>query len=400
MKYLEKGAVNKTMKAFLILFSISALSCAQNSTDKSAEINVADFYDSAHHWYDIHDEERIIEPLPQQKRYNEDDIRAIADNILLFQKNNGGWPKNYDMQAVLTDEQKAAVLKSKEEINTTFDNGGTHSQVIYLAKVYTATGEEKYGESCLRGIKFILSAQYPNGGFPQFFPDTSGYRKYITFNDGAMIGVMNVLYSIVKGSEDFKFVDDSLKSRIKSSYIKGVDCILKCQIYDDGELTAWCQQHDNINFVPRNARTFEPASISNMESAGVVKFLMKIKNPDEKIINSIQNAVIWFNKSKIHGIKVETIHAPKTDYQYHSTDEDKIVAEDPQAPPIWARFYELKTQRPLFCNRDGRPVYTLAEVDRERRTGYAWYIYDPQEILDKYPGWQSKWAPAENVLAE
>jgi hypothetical protein len=180
------------MKAFLILLSLSAFSCTQNSTEKSSAISSADFYDSAHHWYDIHDEERIIEPLPQQKKYKEDEIRAIADNILLFQKNNGGWPKNYDMQAVLTEEQKLAVLNAKTETNTTFDNGATHSQIIYLAKVYSATGEEKYKEGCIKGIEFILKAQYPNGGFPQFYPDTSGYRKYITFNDGAMIGVMNV----------------------------------------------------------------------------------------------------------------------------------------------------------------------------------------------------------------
>lgn len=400
MKCLKKGALNKIMKAFLILLSLSSFSCAQNSIENSTAISLSDFYDSAHHWYDIHDEERIIEPLPKQKKYKEDEIRAIADNILLFQKNNGGWPKNYDMQAVLTEEQKLAVLNAKTETNTTFDNGATHSQIIYLAKVYSATGEEKYKEGCISGIEFILKAQYPNGGFPQFYPDTSGYRKYITFNDGAMIGVMNVLYNVVKGSADFRFADDSLKNRIKQAYTKGLDCILKCQIKENGQLNAWCQQHDNNNFMPRSARTFEPASISNMESAGIVKFLMKIKNPDQKIINSIQNAVKWFNNSKISGIRFETISAPKTDYQYHSTDEDRIVVKDPDAPPIWARFYELKTHRTLFCNRDGKPVYSLSEVERERRTGYAWYVYDPQEILDKYPDWQLKWVPGENVLAE
>lgn len=400
MKCLKKGALNKIMKAFLILLSLSSFSCAQNSIENSTAISLSDFYDSAHHWYDIHDEERIIEPLPKQKKYKEDEIRAIADNILLFQKNNGGWPKNYDMQAVLTEEQKLAVLNAKTETNTTFDNGATHSQIIYLAKVYSATGEEKYKEGCISGIEFILKAQYPNGGFPQFYPDTSGYRKYITFNDGAMISVMNVLYNVVKGSADFRFADDSLKNRIKQAYTKGLDCILKCQIKENGQLNAWCQQHDNNNFMPRSARTFEPASISNMESAGIVKFLMKIKNPDQKIINSIQNAVKWFNNSKISGIRFETISAPKTDYQYHSTDEDRIVVKDPDAPPIWARFYELKTHRTLFCNRDGKPVYSLSEVERERRTGYAWYVYDPQEILDKYPDWQLKWVPGENVLAE
>jgi len=384
------------MKALLLFISLTFFSCAQNS----GEISLTAFYDSAHHWYDIHDEDRIIEPLPDQKRYDEDQITAIADNILLFQKHNGGWAKNYDMQAILTEEQKLAVLKSKDETNTTFDNGTTHSQIIYLAKVYSTTRKEKYKDGCIMGIEFILKAQYPNGGFPQFFPDTSGYRKYITFNDGAMIGVMNVLYRAANDFSEFRFIDDSLKTRIHQAYTKGLDCILKCQIRDNGQLTAWCQQHDNNNFEPRSARTFEPASVSNMESAGIVNFLMRIKNPDEKIVNSIQNAVKWFNNSKIFGLRVETIDAPEAEYQYHSTDDDIIAVEDPDAPPIWARFYELKTHKPLFCNRDGRPVYSLAEVERERRTGYAWYVYDPQEVLDKYPEWQSKHAPGENVLTE
>jgi PelA/Pel-15E family pectate lyase len=400
MKCLKKWGINKTMKAVLLFLSFTLFSCAQNSEGNKGDISLADFYDSAHHWYDIHDEDRVIEPLPHQKRYDEDEITSIADNILLFQKNNGGWAKNYDMQAILTEEQKQAVLKSKDETNTTFDNGATHSQVIYLAKVYSATREEKYKEGCIKGIEFILKAQYPNGGFPQFYPDTNGYRKYITFNDGAMIGVMNVLYRAANSSPEFRFIDDSLKSKISRAYIKGLDCILKCQIEENGELTAWCQQHDNSNFAPRGARSYELASISNMESAGIVKFLMRIKNPDAKIVNSVQNAVKWFIKSKIFGLRVEIIDAPKTEFQYHSADNDMIAVEDSDAPPIWARFYELKTHRPLFSNRDGKPIYSLTEVERERRTGYAWYVYDPQEVLDNYPEWQSKYAPGENVLSK
>jgi RIO-like serine/threonine protein kinase len=40
----------------------------------------------------------------------------------------------------------------------------------------------------------------------------------------------------------------------------------------------------------------------------------------------------------------------------------------------------------------------MAEVERERRTGYAWYIDWPQEVLDLYPEWQEKFAKDENVL--
>lgn len=355
------------------------------------QIDVSRFYDSAHHWYDINDQDKVVYPLPEKPTYPSSEVAKIADNILLFQKSNGGWAKNYDMQAILTDEQVKKVINDKEDLNTTFDNGATHSQLRYLAEAYTITKNEKYKESFLKGLDYIFSAQYDNGGWPQFYPDTKGYRKYITFNDGAMLGVMNVLFNIVSNDPSYQFVSKEDKDKVQKSYDKGLQCILDCQIVENGVMNVWCQQHDNKDLRPQNARTYELASICNMESAEITLFLMKINNPDEKIKNSINSAVQWFEESAISGIKVEIIKAPETAFKYHKTDRDKIVVKDDDAPRIWARFYELGTHVPLFCRRDGVKVYTLAEVERERRTGYGWHHYAPEEVLKKYPKWLEKW---------
>jgi PelA/Pel-15E family pectate lyase len=125
---------------------------------------------------------------------------------------------------------------------------------------------------------------------------------------------------------------------------------------------------------------------------------MSLDNPSKEIINSVQNAVKWFEDSKISGIRVEEINAPPVKYPLRVSKIDRIVVDDPLAPPIWARFYELGTHKSLFADRRGKPLYSLAEVDRERRSGYTYYIYKPQKVLDKYPAWQAKWAPAQNVL--
>ena len=377
-----------------IILSLTFISCAARTNIGENQIKIVDtteFNDSAHHWYDINDESKIIEPLPEQKRYSTSEVKEIADNILLFQKSNGGWPKNYDMRAILTEEQKKALFEAKDELNTTFDNGATHSQLNYLAKAYSLTKIEKYNDAFLHGIEYVLSAQYNNGGWPQFYPDLSSYRKYITFNDGAMIGIMKLIQRIVNRSKEFSFIEDSLYGEIKTAYEKGIECILNCQIVDNGELTAWCQQHDNVDFRPQNARSFEPIAICNGESSAIVKFLMSIENPDERIIKSINSAVKWFEDSRIYGIRVEEIKVDKVDYIYHTTDRDMIVVEDSNAKHIWTRYYELVKHKPIFCNRDGKVVYTLSEVERERRTGYAWYVYDPQEVLDSHPAWLKKW---------
>ncbi len=373
------------LSIFIIIFFLHTIfSSAQIENDTKISIDVSGFYDSAHHWYDIKDEAKLINPLKEKPCYNKTDFINIAENILLFQKSNGGWAKNYDMLAILTDEQKEIIIKHKNDINTSFDNRTTFTQVEYLAKVYSITKNAKFKDACLKGLDFILTAQYPNGGWPQFYPDTTGYQKYITFNDGAMVGIMEILKNIIDRSDHFLFLNEDYLGKVNSAFNRGLNCIVDCQIKNDNGFTVWCQQHDNITLEPRGARTFEPPAICNEESSEIVLFLMSIKNPEERIINSIRCAIEWFEKSKLHGIKTKIIDAPVEDYKYHTTAKDVIIVEDESAPPIWTRFNDIETMNPIFCNRDGKIVYSLKEVERERRTGYAWYTYEPQKVLDFY----------------
>lgn len=383
-----KKNLNKRITLALIIFC-AAFSGAYAQTI-SPPLDTTRFYDSAHHWYDIFDEDRAIEPLPEKPRYKKTETKKIADNILLFQKSNGGWAKNFDMQAILTDEQVNAVKADKDNLNTTFDNGATHSQLTYLAEAYTILGGSKYEEAFLKGIEFVLSAQYENGGFPQYYPDTSGYRKYITFNDNAMVGVMDLLQKIVQRDAAYLFVSDSLYEKVKKSYEKGIEVILGCQIVEQGVKTAWCQQHDNETLEPVGARTFEKPSICNGESSAILVFLMEIENPGEKIIESIDGAIVWFEKSAIKGITVKTVEAEEKEFLYHKTNKDRVVVEDPSAPRIWARFYELGTHKPIFVGRDGVVKYSMKEIGRDRRTGYGWYTYAPEYAINHYNNWRKK----------
>jgi PelA/Pel-15E family pectate lyase len=374
-------------------------SYAQNKPDnKEYQIDTNDFNDSRHHWYDIYEEKNVINPEPNQPSYKPAQIREIADNILLYQRDNGGWPKNYDMRAILTKEQKNKLLKAKSVLATTFDNTTTYSQVEYLAKVYEITKVKKYKDACLKGIDYTLSAQYANGGWPQFFPLESKYSRYITFNDDVFSGIMKMFKDIIDNKPYYSFVDSARRQKARTAFEKGLDCILKCQIIDSGRLTSWCQQHNEITLRPAQGRAYELPSICNDEGAGVVLLLMSMDNPSKEIINSVQTAVKWFEDSKIFGIRVEEFNAPPVKYPLRVSKIDRKVIEDRTSPPIWARFYEFGTHRPLFADRQGVPLYSLAEVDRERRSGYTYYTYNPQKVLDEYPAWQKKWTPGQNVL--
>ena len=326
--------------------------------------------------------------------YGSKEALRIAETVLLCQRDNGGWPKNYDRVRNLSPHDIEELLDKKKQIDTTIDNGSTHAEVRYLAKVYNASKDERYKQAFLNGVAFVLDAQYENGGWPQFYPHARGFAKHITFNDGAMVGVMTALRDIANNDSSYPFVDAKLRTRCAEAVAKGIKCILACQIEVGGRKTAWCAQHDEVSLVPREARSYELASISGAESVGIVKFLMEIEKPTPEVIAAVQCAVEWFDRAKLVGIRQiqkEDRSMPK--------GWDNVVVKDPSAPPIWARFYMIGTNKPIFCSRDGIPKDTLAEISDERRTGYSWLGYYATDLLAKdYPSWQKKWTPGKNPL--
>jgi PelA/Pel-15E family pectate lyase len=288
----------------------------------------------------------------------------IADNLLLYQRNSGGWPKNIDMAKPLSDANQAALLREKTETDSTIDNGATYSQLVFLARVYTAQHQERHREAFLKGFDYLIKAQYANGGWPQFYPNLSDYYKHITFNDGAMIGVMKLMRDVAAGKRAFTFVDEARRAIAAKAVEKGIECILKTQVVINGRRTVWCAQHDEVTLAPAPARKYEVVSLSGGESVDIVRFLMSIKNPSTVIVEAIESAVAWFKESEL---------------------------KDAGGKPIWARFYEMNTNRPIFVGRDGVVKYSIAEIDEERRNGYRWYVDEAAELLKvDYPAWLQK----------
>ena len=215
-----------------------------------------------------------------------------------------------------------------------------------------------------------------------------------------MLGVMETLKKINDNNPEFSWVSADIRKKTKQAYQMGLECILKTQIISKGRLTAWCQQHDEVTLKPAWARAYEMPSICNGESVQIVLLLMSIDNPDKRIIEAVQSAIKWFEESKILNTRVKTIPSPPEESQFKTIRIDKVVVTDNTAPPIWTRFYEVETERPLFSDRSSKLFYSLAEVSHERRAGYGWYTYNPQKALEKYPEWQKKWAPNKNVLSK
>lgn len=324
--------------------------------------------------------------------YASDEAIRIADNVLMYQHESGGWPKNIDMAEVLSEEDEVRIREEQAEggttlSNITIDNGATYTQMRYLARVYEATGRERFKEGFLRGIDYLLEAQYDNGGWPQYYPIREGYYERITFNDGAMIGVMRLLRNVAKRNAPYDSVDEKWHAKITTALNKGLEVILETQIEVDGKLTAWCAQYDEQDLSPAGARSYEPPSISGAESVGIVEYLMEIEDPSPEVIRAVEAAVDWFERVKLTDIRLIEVEDPSLPEGY-----DLVVGLDPtNSSPLWARFYEIGTNYPMFVDRDGNVHYALHQIPYERRMGYAWLRSWAQELLEeRYPTWHEK----------
>ncbi len=292
----------------------------------------------------------------------------IANNILSWQSALGSWPKNRDTSAELFDGDA-------NQIRGTFDNGATTGELRFLARAFRATKNTRYRQAFIKGLDHILEAQYPSGGWPQSYPPGRNYTRHITFNDGTMVQLMEFLREVA-AQQDYDFVDAGRRKSAKAGFDRGIQCILKCQIRVNGKLTVWCAQHDEIDYSPRPGRTYELVSLSGGESAGILHLLMSIENPGPEIIRAVEAGVRWFESVKLTGIRQTYVNG------------DKVIIKDPNAPPMWARFYEIGTNRPIFSGRDGVKKYDMSEIEAERRNDYAWYGYWGLFVAEDHAKWK------------
>lgn len=309
--------------------------------------------------------------------------RAIADSVIQYQSPQGGWPKSTDL---------AQPPRSPEDIPpegrgraNSLDNDATTVPMQFLARVITATGEARYAQSFDRGLCYLFAAQYPSGGWPQFWPLRGDeYYSRITYNDGAMIRVMELLRDVAAGKAPFAFVDPERRKRASEAVAHGIDCILKTQIRQNGKLTGWCAQHHEVTLQPAWARAYEPPSVSGGETVGIVRFLMSVENPTPDIIAAVEGAVAWLREVEMKGVRLESVRRD-------DGRNERSLVKDPNGAGLWARFYELGTNRPLYLDRDSKFRYDFAEVGYERRSGYDYHgTWAASLLAQDYPAWRAK----------
>ena len=331
-----------------------------------------------------------IAGLHSSAAYSQQATDPVAEIMLLCQRDNGGWSKALNGKAIVytapfSDSQIADIKSQHAKKDATIDNNATTKEINYLLKTYQKTHHAAYLAAAEKGLDYLLEAQYDNGGWPQYYPDSSLYRSQVTFNDNAIINVMILLNNVAKHTAQFEAVDPKYIPPATTAVKKGIDCILKTQIIVDGKKTAWNQQYNKTTLQPEMARAFELVGLATSESVAIVKFLMEQPHPSEEVKDAINSAMAWFKEVAIHDYATKVIPAPN-----EVKGKDVLLVKSPGAT-IWARFYEIGTNRPFFSGRNSEKKYDLKEIENERRAGYKWYGNWPEQLLRKdYANWLKK----------
>jgi pectinesterase len=320
--------------------------------------------------------------------YASDTARQVAATVLFCQQDIGGWPKNKPYHHPLSGAERQAIQKNRSGIGATIDNGATTTEMKFLANMYTATGDVQYFLAFEKGLNYLLTAQYGNGGWPQYYPLRTGstaYANHITYNDNAMVNVLQLLSDIAEGDASYAKlpITATMQAKAKQAFDKGVECILNTQIKINGKLTVWCAQHDAVTLLPAKARAYELPSFSGQESVGIVQLLMQVKDPSARVIAAVTSAMEWLHQHRITGIRVE--NRPGADGK-----KNMVVIDDERALPLLARFYDLDTAKPFFTDRDGIKRDSLNQIGTERRNGYSWYNDDLVKLQKQYTAWQKQ----------
>jgi PelA/Pel-15E family pectate lyase len=335
-----------------------------------------------------------------------EDALRIAHNVITYQVPDGGWSKNIDMASHprapgdFYDTDNLNRFSDPSDFDkpvdpnwhyiATLDNDSTWMQIRFLARVATALLAAHRNADAIpvrisveRGVEYLLKAQYPNGGWPQVWPLEGGYHDAITINDGAMLHAIEILRDVASGAPDYAFLPAALARQAGPAAQRGIDCLLKLQIVENGVKTAWAQQYDALTLDPTSARNYEMASICSDESFAIMEFLMQVPNPTPVEIAAVHAAAAWTAKVAISGYRFGSgdFRADRS-----SPDGRRLVALA-GAGPIWARYYQTGTDKPIFGDRDKTIHDDVNDLSRERRNGYAWFNTEGAAVLAQYKDW-------------
>lgn len=332
--------------------------------------------------------------------YGSDAALLIARNVLSYQTPAGGWGKNQPRDAAPRQPGQSFVADNSPKKPPpaddfdfphdaqwsyvgTIDNDATITETRFLAKVAAALPGEAgnaYRQGAERGVRYLLAAQFPNGGWPQVWPLQGGYHDAITMNDNAVTDVAELMGAVARGEAGLGVLPAPLRAEAAAAEKRAVQLLLATQIRIDGKPTLWAQQHDALTLAPASARNYEPPALSSGESAHALGYLMSLPQPSPAVVDAVRSGIAMLRALAVR------------DRAWTKVDEaqGRRLVVQPGAGPLWARYYDVKTLKPVFGDRDKSLHDDVNDISLERRNGYNWWGASPVKTLEFY---DKVWAP-------
>jgi putative heme-binding domain-containing protein len=284
--------------------------------------------------------------------------RETAMALVKGQLRSGGWDYRIEFDSAKRKKYAYRVDTGSDKgfNGSTLDDNNTQAALRLLMRVDRALQfkDAAIHEAVEYGLNSLLRMQYPNGAWPQRFdaiPDpkkfpvkkagypeswpktfpAADYRGYYTFNDNSIADVIDVL---------LEAADLYREPKYRAAVDRAGDFILLAQMPEPQP--GWAQQYD-LNMHPAWARKFEPPAVTGGESRGVLKTLLRLyrETGDKKYLEPIPRALDYYRRSRLPDGRL-------------------------------ARFYELKTNRPLYLTKD----YQLTYKDNDLPTHYSFKTQD------------------------
>lgn len=306
-------------------------------------------------------DERVTELDPVKRR----DYRFRAD---------GGCP---DTEAWIRDWYEPHQTGDKQvdprRNMTNMDNNITQSVVRMLMRVDRALNFEDLDlhEGVLHALDYLVLAQYAIGAWPRnyeklgdperypvmpaSYPDTwsrtwtrPAFYSYYVMNDDCTLNVMDAMLEAARIYNEPKY---------KASAEKAGVFILLAQMPDPQP--AWAQQYDP-QMKPSWARSMEPPAISGRESVSILYALLTLyrETGKKRYLDPIPRALEYLKKCSF----------------------------ERNGKRVLARFYELKTNRPLYITPGSPSVRKITYSSEPLKRGYTFFTSaEPLErIAEEY----------------
>lgn len=276
-----------------------------------------------------------------------DAARALVKGQLV----SGGWTHSIDFAANGKNAARYRKMPGGPRDHSSLDDGVTQHALRLLMRVDQALEfrDAEIHEASEYAREALAKAQFPSGGFPQSWPRPEpttpptkasfpeydwktenrikNYWELPTLNDDL---AMQLGMTLEDGWTIYK------DERFKAALARLGDFLILAQMPDPQR--GWAQQYDH-QMHPVWARKFEPPALAGRESQGAIRALLRIHRVtgDPKYLAPIAPALEYLRRSVLPDGKL-------------------------------ARYYELKTNRPLYMTRDYALTYSDAEVPQH----YGW----------------------------